>query len=270
MTTNVCIECNSEIPAASELCPQCGHPAEPGQAATVTSPEPAAPEISIAAASPAETAEDAETAPAPAPVQAAQPAAAPAAEAPAAARKKKASPEKTKAGDTGVDQLLRDQMEAFNKLAAAVDGMIEENNDGNIKALVASIANFVNSAENTNNDMLSDLITNIGRFVDSSERIKDEMLNGIKEQNLTAISSMQEMAGSFSAELKAAATEIKEAQKGSVAEMNGIVQQVKAAVSKRSAGGGSDNPYVFYICVIMLFFTVINFFVAAYVLRLVK
>jgi soluble cytochrome b562 len=266
MTTNVCIECNSEIPAASELCPQCGHPAEPGQAATVTSPEPAAPEISIAAASPAETAEDA---PASAPVQAAQPVAATAAEAPAAP-KKKATSEKTQAGDTGVDQLMRDQMEAFNKLAAAVDGMIEDNNNGNIKALVASISNFVNSAENTNNDMLSDLITNIGRFVDSSERIKDEMLSGIKEQNLTAISSIQETAGSFSAELKAAATEIKEAQKGSVAEMNGILQQVKATVSKRSAGGGSDNPYVFYICVIMLFFTVINFFVAAYVLKLVK
>jgi hypothetical protein len=120
--------------------------------------------------------------------------------------------------------------------------------------------------------MLSDLITNIGRFVESSEKIKDDMVNTLKEQNLSTTSAMQEIVNSFSSEVRAAAVGIQQAQKTALDEMNGVAKQVKTAalISSENSGVSEGSPYVLYICAILTVFTILNFFVTAYVVRLVK
>jgi hypothetical protein len=268
MTTTVCVECNSEIPSDSEFCPECGFPAEPGKASCPECLNPvllsldACPECGFpldelrqthaSAAAEAAVPGD-ESAPA-GPVGANREAAVATAFAPD--------------GDL-TNQVLQAQIASLNDLTEMIGKLVDNNNNSAINELVASIGTFVNSAENTNNDMLSDLITNIGRFIDSSEKIKDDMLSSMKEQNLITISSMQEVVNTFSSEVKLAAAGMKDAQKSALAEMNGVVQQVKTAAVKKSEGG-SDNSYVLYICGILLFFTMMNFLVTAYVVKLVK
>lgn len=261
MTTTVCAECNSEIPDDNDLCPECGFPlVELPGGSTVSALEPAAtPELATlleaaAALPPEPVAEEAAATP---PAQSGY-------------QQEMIVLKRINAGEDLTNQVLQAQIESLNSLNSAVGQLIDNSNATAINQLVVSLGNFVNSAENTNNDMLSDLITNIGRFVDSSEKIKDDMLNGLKEQNLTTISSMQEVVTSFSGEVSAAADGMKEAQKNAVAEMNGIAQQVQAAMSKKPPRISSENSYVLYMCAILLFFTLSNFLVAVYLVRLVK
>ena len=98
------------------------------------------------------------------------------------------------------------------------------------------------------------------------------MINKMMEQNLMTTSSMQELVTSFSGELRNATLGIQEAQKTALAEMNGVAQQVKAAAAMKveAIGNSEGSPYVLYICAIIAVFTILNFFVTAYVFRLVK
>lgn len=271
MTTTVCVECNSEIPAACVLCPECGFPAETGKVSCPECLNPvllsldACPECGFpleelrhshaaAVEKPAETAIDDQAAATPSD--------------PGEKRVVKT----LDAGQDLTNQVLQAQIESFNELSAVIGKMIDNSSSGAISELVVSIRKFVNSAENTNNDMLCDLITNIGRFVEGSEKIKDDMVNSMKEQNLITASTMQEIVTSFSSEVKNAAAGMQEAQKAALAEMNGVAQQVKAAalVKADSGGNSAGSSYVLYICAILTVFTMLNLFVTVYVLRLVK
>ncbi len=266
MTTTACVECNSELSADAGFCPECGFPAE---ADTANCPEclhlvdinlQACPECGCPL-------EELRLAHGIAPAGAAS------SRALGTAERRGKIIDAVPAGDDFASQVLHAQVESLNELTDAIGQLIENSNSTAIKELVASLGNFVNSAENTNNDMLSDLITNIGKFVESSEKIKDDMVNSMREQNLIATSAMQEIVTSFSEQLKTASAGIQEAQKATLAEMSGVVQQVKAAASIRaeeSAGGSDGSPYVLYLCVVMVIFTIVNFCVTAYVVRLVK
>ena len=276
MTTTVCVECSSEIPAASELCPECGFPAK---ADLVNCPECQNPTPLSLDACP-ECGYPLEELRLSRPPAAVEPAPAP--ELPAAAKPTAASPEElpgkvstAAAATVGQDlsnQVLQAQIESLHELTCAIDKLVESNSSSAINELVSSLRNFVNSAENTNNDMLSDLITNIGRFVESSEKIKDDMLNSMKEQSLLTASTMQEIVTSFSGELRSAATGIQDAQQATLAEMNGVAQQIKTAALVQAEGIGKTegSPYLLYICAIFAVFSILNFFITAWVVRLVK
>lgn len=274
MTTTLCIECHCEIPADSELCPECGFPARPG---LVNCPECLHPVLLALDACPecgfplSEVREAQATA---ASLQGGPSVDRP--DAPAFSRSIPVAsgsvPGPTDAPHSVSDQVLRSQIESLNLLTAAIGGMMENSNSAAINELVVSIRNFVNTSENTNNDMLSDLITNIARFVENSEKIKDDMLNGMKEQSLLTTSAVQEIVTSFSNELRTAATGMQEAQQATLAEMNGVSQQIKTAALTQAeeAGGSEGSPYLLYICAVLIVFSILNFFVTAYVVRLVK
>lgn len=270
MTITVCIECNSEIPAACVLCPECGFPAHSSEASCPECLNPvllsldACPECGF----PLEELRNAHAAEA-----AAQPPAKDQAVAAQGARAKKLVFVAAADGDPDLaTQVLQAQIESLDELTAVIGQMAENSSSAAINELVVSIRKFVNSAENTNNDMLSDLITNIGRFVESSEKIKDDMIDSMKEQSLFTTSAMQEIVTSFSGEVRTAAAGMQEAQKAALAEMNGVAQQVKAAAAQKAQSGGESgaSPYVVYVAAILMVFTVLNFFVTAYVFRLVK
>ena len=254
MTTTVCAECTSEIYGDSEFCPECGFPAKPGYVSCPECQNPvllsldACPECGL----PLEELRQSHDSQ----VQngTARSESAGASNETHAVRQ----PRATTGGDLDGDeeytnQVLQAQIEALGDLTAIIGKMID--NDGK-------------GGQGGSNDMLSDLITNIGMFVESSEKIKDDMLNSMKEQNLITISAMKEIAGSFTGEVKSAA----EAQKVAAAEMNALAQQVKAAVTKKQdePAAKADNSYLLYVGVLMLFFTMMNFLVTAYVVKLVK
>ena len=270
MTTSVCVECTSEIPADSEFCPECGFPAEPGKSCCPECLNPvllsldACPECGFPLDELRQTHASASDGPEGSPE-------ATALSAQALDNREFAIQTNQFSADVDLtNHVLQAQIASLNDLTEMIGKLVDNSNQTSINELVSSLSNFVNSAESTNNDMLSDLITNIGRFVDSSEKIKEDMLSSMKEQNLITISSMQEVVNTFSSEVKAAATGMKDVQKSALAEMNGVAQQVKAAAQQKSSGGGSDNSYVLYICGILLFFTMMNFLVTAYVVKLVK
>jgi len=249
MSTTVCVECNSEVPAASELCPECGFPVRPG---TTSCPECLHPVLVSLDACPEcgfpmeelRIAQDAAYVP----------------------RQHAGTAPAGHGGDVS-NQVLQAQMESFNALAAVIAKMVDNGGSDSTRELVASLRQFVDSAENSNNEMLSDLITDIGRFVDSSEKIKDDMVNAMKEQNLVAVNSMQEIVNSFATEVRSAAG-LQDAQRGAIAELNDAVRQAQSAPA--SAGSSKGSPYLVYLCAVMAVFTILNFFFTAYVIRLVK
>lgn len=268
MTTSVCAECAAEIPAASQLCPECGFPARGG---TTSCPEclnpvqlsgDACPECGFPLEelrSVAGTVKDGGAAASPVgggavPFSAVT------------------LPEAAEAGGEVTNQVLRAQIDSLNLLTAAIGTLMANSSQGTMKELMASISSFVESAENNNQEMLSDLITDIGKFVESSEKIKEDMVASMREQNLITASSLQEIVTSFSHELRGATSALQEAQKSSAAELNALLQQVRAAASDKgeAAGGREGSPYLLYICAAIAVFTILNFFVTAYVVRLVK
>lgn len=272
MSTTVCVECTSEVPADADFCPECGFLAHSDHTSCPECLNPvllaldACPECGF----PLDELRQERAA--------AQQAAAKAgdsgspAKAAAGGRAASVGPGPGRGGQ-GADaaegvanEVLQAQIESFNELTVVIGKMVDNSSGAAINELMVNIRNFLNSAENTNNDMLSDLITNIGRFVEGSEKIKDDMLNSMKEQNLIALSSMQEIVTSFSKEAKTAAAGLQEAQKAAIAEMNGVSQQLKAKAA-REAGG---PPYILYLCAVLTIFSILNFFVTAYVVRLVK
>lgn len=292
MSTTVCVECSSEVPAASEFCPECGFFVHSG----VTScPECLRPVLLSLDACPecgfpleelrrtlAASGEQEPGAAVLAKVAAAQrePAVvtsdstnSPVSAVPPAGPAPDTVEREPHAGLEVVTRVLRAQMESFDEMTVVLGKLAESSDKGAIDALVASIRQFVDTAENTNNDMLSDLITNIGRFVDGSEKIKDDMLAGMTQQNLLTTGAMQEIVTSFSDEVKSAAAgmqeakrAIQEAQEATLAELHLVGSLVKESAGRAANG----SPYILYICAILAFFTILNFFVTAYVVRLVR
>ncbi|MBJ6727426.1 zinc ribbon domain-containing protein [Geomesophilobacter sediminis] len=173
-------------------------------------------------------------------------------------------------GDDLTEPVLKAQIDSLNQLTDAIAKLIETGGSRASEELAVRINELVTGAEAGKNEMLTDLIASIGNFVETSEKIKDEMLTDLKEQSLTAVSTIQQVAESFASETQAAAEGIKEAQKGAIAEINNLAQQIKAAAAREAAPKSDFGEYLFYICLVVLFFTAMNIVATAYVVKLVR
>lgn len=276
MSNVICVECNSEVPAGSELCPECGFPLEKSPDAVpcpecgnmVLFTEGVCPECGLPRelldAPPEELAaeEEIEETQDPLEEQAAEPAPMPA----VVVRRIETDGDLT-------DEVLKVQIEAFNEFSLAIARLVEQGGTGALKEMTARMASESAAAKN---ELLSDLINSIGKFVESSENIKNETLATLKEQNELTLNGMQEIVAKFGGEVQSATQGIKEAEKSAVAELNNLAQQVKASavIAKEGAEaagkGGGMGEYVLYICLVLVLFSSLNIIFTAYVVKLLR
>lgn len=127
---------------------------------------------------------------------------------------------------------------------------------------------------NTQIESLNNLLTIITSVTGNYEKANSELINRLKEQNLLTLSGMQELLSKFNAEFNNDSRMIKETSKASSEEIRTVAEQAKEQIqkfaSKISYKAGNTIDYTFFICAAMLLFSMINLFVTAYIVRLIK
>lgn len=123
-------------------------------------------------------------------------------------------------------------------------------------------------------ESLNNLFTIISSVTGNYEKANTELINKLKEQNLLTLSGMQEVLSKFTAEFSKDSKILEQANATSTEEVKSIAAQAKDQLlkfaSKISYKAGNTIDYTFYICGAMLIFTLVNLFVTAYIVRLIK
>jgi RNA polymerase subunit RPABC4/transcription elongation factor Spt4 len=121
---------------------------------------------------------------------------------------------------------------------------------------------------------LDSMVATIATLMQASEKAHEELINKMKEQNLMAVSGIQELLSTFSNEMKAESEKMNAAHVSASAEITAMTKQAKEQIqqvaSKISLKSGNIADYTLYICAAVLMFSLINLFVTAYIVRMIK
>lgn len=149
-----------------------------------------------------------------------------------------------------------------------------ENTNKSIDEVMGADVNQMNSALKAQVDALNVIVDGISSMSENSRNTVEELTNKLKEQNLMTLSGFQEILSTFKSELKAELNVIKEANSAAATEITNTTSsakdRIKEFASKISIKSGNIIDYTLYISIAALLFSMINLFIAAYIVRLIK
>jgi hypothetical protein len=250
MTTIICEECKAEVPEASEYCPECGFPFENRQ--SMTCPV-CLKQVVFVADSCSECGytlvrEESDV----------------------TAVSDSVSLEESDAVEGAVAQ-VSPREEAVSPTqdvppVAADDGATETAGEPAEQELRITAADH---------DKFGEYVREVDRQLSALAEAMKETLGESEGRQRNALLNIQEAITALSRELDYTATAMKEANSATVAEISAAIKQaaVTAAPPKAQeppAKSGEMVDYVFYACIAMLFFTILNLFVTVYAVRLIK
>lgn len=123
-------------------------------------------------------------------------------------------------------------------------------------------------------ESLNNIVQGINEISVNSGKSFEDMLNKLKEQNLMALSGFQEIISNFRNEMKIEINSIKEATAATAKEINMTAdktkEQMKEIAAKSTIKAGNVIDYTLYISIAALLFSMVNLFITAYILRLIK
>lgn len=144
-----------------------------------------------------------------------------------------------------------------------------------IKSFVQILSELDNSNKELHGTVVQESQNTLVGVQETVLAIVSEIAKLTTEQNRETLSKSQELALTIVSEINAATGALKEANSTSAAELSNSIKQIAAkpastAPEADAAAPNNTNEYILYLCVGMLVFTILNFFITIYAVKLIK
>ena len=170
--------------------------------------------------------------------------------------------------------LVNNPIKAFIEILGGLDKSNKELCETVLQQGINALAGVQEASATTVSEITS-LVASQGQeaFSKSQELVLttiSEITLMVKNENREALSKSQELALTVVSEI----TALKEANSAALAELSNSIKQVSAqsanAQPETSADPSSFSEYILYLCLAMLLFVTLNFFITIYVVKLIK
>lgn len=148
-----------------------------------------------------------------------------------------------------------------------------------IKAFVQILTELDKSNKELHTTLLQQGESAAAGIQEQALAIVSEIARLTTEQNREALTKSQEIAVTIVSEINAAASTLKEANSAATADLSNTMKEIAAKPAAATAAATSEtsteskdnnSEYILYLCIGMLVFTMLNFFITIYAVKLMK
>ena len=170
--------------------------------------------------------------------------------------------------------LVNNPIKAFIEILAGLDKSNKDLNETVLQQGINALAGVQEATATTVSEITSLIASQSQEAFSKSQELAlttiSEITLMVKNENREALSKSQELALTVVSEI----TALKEANSAALAELSNSIKQVSAqnatAQPETIAEPSSFSEYILYLCLAMLLFVTLNFFITIYVVKLIK